>query len=275
MKKSFLLLFAIALMLTSCREKDLDMSVLNKSLFTGADFTEINLSDAWNVTIIQDNENTGVELEYSAYLETYLNVKQANKALTIGLNQHFYLPYNTVMRAVIHVKTLDKLVAKDAVKLTLDGAFTASAIAMQLEDATTCKGGSFAGNANISIDDASQLADCTIEGSYCELQVKDASYFKGNLTADSIYVEIEDAGHLITYGGQVQRVRLNLSDASTLNMVNTPVEEAFVDIHDASEATLHVNQLLKGSLKDASTLYYKGHPVIDLDSDSTSSLKPL
>ena len=33
MKKSFLLLFAIALMLTSCREKDLDMSVLNKSLF--------------------------------------------------------------------------------------------------------------------------------------------------------------------------------------------------------------------------------------------------
>ena len=92
----------VVLLMAGCRDKDLDMTVLNKSLFDGADFTEIVLNDSWNVTIVQDDEKTGIDLEYSAFLEDYLDVKQEKKNLSIAFTHRLNLPYNTVMNAVIH-----------------------------------------------------------------------------------------------------------------------------------------------------------------------------
>lgn len=251
------------------------MTVLHKNLFDGANITEINVSDAWNVTIVQDEQTSGVELEYSAFLEDYLNVKLTGFSLNIGFTTHLNLPNNTVMNAVIHVKTLEKLDVKEAVQVTLNSDFSGENIDIQLDEASVCRGGSFTGNAKITINDASQLVDFIVIGNLCEMEIKDASAFKGNLTADSLFIQMGDASRLITYGGQVQRMQMDLDDACLLNMVYTPVNEAFVNLESASEATLQVNTLLQGSLKEASVLYYEGNPIIDLDCDTSSSFGPL
>ena len=265
----------VVLLMAGCRDKDLDMTVLNKSLFDGADFTEIVLNDSWNVTIVQDDEKTGIDLEYSAFLEDYLDVKQEKKNLSIAFTHRLNLPYNTVMNAVIHVKTLEKLILKDAVTVKLQGDFTGELLDIQFEDASICREGSYKGNATVKLKDASHLVDFNLDGDYFEMQIKGASSFKGNLIADSVNVAMEDASRLVTFNGQVQRVRLSLEDASILNMVNSPVDEAFVELHDSSEATLYVNHLLQGILRDASKVYYQGHPSINLDCDDASSYQPL
>ncbi|MBO6026575.1 MAG: DUF2807 domain-containing protein [Bacteroidales bacterium] len=268
-------IFVILMAFTACRDKELDMTVLNKSLFAGTDFTEINISDAWEVNIIQDDQNPGVELEYSAFLEDYLNVKLTGNVLNIGFNQNLNLPYNTVNKAVIHTKTMDKLIVNEAAKVVLNGDFSGEALEIQLDGTSVCRGGSFTGNADIHLEDVSQVVDFVINGSHCDLEIKENATFKGNLTADSVTVVMNDGARMITYGGQAQCIRLTLSETSMLNTLNTPVDEALVEVTNESQATLHVNTLLKGTLEGASLLYYKGHPTVEMQCDSTSMFIPL
>lgn len=244
------------LLMVGCKKKDLDMTVLNKSLLNGAEFTEINVSDAWDVTIVQDEQTSGVTLEYSAFLEEYLNVTLTGKTLNIGFNQSLNLPVNTVIKAKINTKTFQKLSAKAAVRITLEGDFSGEDLVFILDDASKCSGGS-------------------LSASRCELQLYDASRFNGNLTADLMIAELDDDSRIITNAGQVRKTELTAKSASFLNMSHTPVEEAIVTMEDASEATLYVNSTIKGSLKSASTLYYYGHPTVDLDCDISSSHIPL
>lgn len=261
--------------LTACRDKELDMTVLNKSLYADADFTEINLSGAWEVNIIQDDQNSGVELEYSAFLEDYLQVKLTGNVLNIGFTHNLNLPYNTVNKAVVHTKTMDKLIASEAVKVVLNGDFSGETLEIQLDGASICRGGSFTGDANIHLEDVSQVVDFVLNSSLCDLEIKENSAFKGNLTADSVTVVMNDEARMITYGGQAQHIRLTLSESCMLNTVNTPVDAAYVAVTNESQATLHVNTLLKGTLEGASLLYYKGRPTVKMQCDSTSMVIPL
>lgn len=253
MKKIKYLIIAAVLLLTGCKKEDLDMTLVSKTLFVGANFNEINLSDAWNVTLVKD-EISGVILEYSAFLEDYFDVTHNNGVLNIGLKNHPSLPGNTVMNAEIHLKSFNKLSAKEAV---------------------VCRGGSFVCNASITLAEAANLVDIGLFGNVLDFQITDGADFKGNLTADLVVVKMDNASHLITYGGQVNRVQLNLDSASNLNMINTMVEEAIVTMDNASEATLYVSGKVQGTLRNASTLRLKGNPVTDLDIDISSSIIPL
>lgn len=255
MKRITIVLGLIGLMVfASCKkEKELDMTVMNKTLLDGAVFTEINVTDAWNVTLVQDDQNTGVNLEYSAFLEEYLDVRQTDNALGIGFTTKLDIPSNTVMNAVVHVKSIEKIT---------------------LDDASICRGDTFTGNICIILDGASQLVNFNVSGGFHEMQLSQASDFKGNLTADSLNIVMNDGSRMVTYGGQVQRLRMRFSDNCKLNMIHTPTDEAFVALEKGSEATLHVDTLLKGSLREASTVYLQGTPDIDIDCDDSSSIQP-
>ena len=253
MRKIKYLIIAAVLLLTGCKKEELDMTLVSKSLFAGANINEVNLSAAWNVTLVQD-ELSGVTLEYSAFLEDYLDVSLANGVLNIGLKSHSTLPGNTVMKAAIHLKAFNKLSAKEAV---------------------VCRGGLFEGNASINLAEDANLVDICLIGNVIDFHITDASDFKGSLTADLVTVTMDNASHLITYGGQVRSLQLNLDSAGNLNMINTPVEEALVALDNASEATLHVTGKIQGTLRNASTLRLQGNPDKDLDIDVSSSIIPL
>lgn len=275
MKKYILFLFGLLLVFTGCREEELDMTLTQKTLFENAVFDAFELKNAWNVTIIQDDQISGLELEYSSYLEEYLDVTLDGSTLKIGLNKQFHIPYNTVMNAVVHVKDLRELNAKSATEVTLDGAFTGTHLKLDLNGASVFRNGSFTGNADITLDGASQIADFVVNSGLCELEFDGASSFKGDLNADSLIVVMDGASRMVTYGGQVQQAWFDLESASIVNMTFTPIDKAFVELEGAAEAYLHVNVLLSGTLRAASTLGYEGNPTVDLDSDVSSSFGPL
>ena len=273
MKKIVYSLFVVLMVLSSCREKDLDMTSVQKTLYEGATMNEITVEDAWEVKVVQD-ENTFVELEYSAFLEDYLKVQLNGSALFIGFTRHLYFPSNTVMQATIHTPTVHKLSFSDAVFAALDNLNLETDIVLELEDAASCRGGHFKGDAILKLSDASTCAELYIEGRDCTVELKDASVFKGNLNVSRLLtLSVEDASRLTEYWGEIDQAEVKVSDASHLNMATSWINRLSIEVDDASEATVNVVESLEGTVHDASKLYYSGDPVLNVDCDETSIIQ--
>ena len=276
MKKLFLLLLMIcAMTFAGCREKELDMTLIQKTVYEDATITAITVKDAWNVTVVQD-ERTYVELEYSAFLEEYLKIKLEAQELNIGFYRYLYLPANTVMNATVHTPSVEQLQFSDATRAVLEGVFPETNLTIELSDAATCKGGRFTGKADLDLSDAAKMVDFDFEGETCSVKVSDASTFKGTLSVtEQMDIVVEDASHLTTYGGHAPQAEVEVSDASSLNMLETEVGVMHITVKDASEASVYVTNTLEGTVKDASELYYQGTPSLNIICDDSSIFRPL
>lgn len=263
------------LMMSSCQE-ELDMTVLNKTLYGNATFTEIEAEDAWNVTVIQDNQRKGVELEYSAFLEEYIKVVNEGSKLSIGFSQRLNLPANTVKNITVYVQSLSSIVLEEAVSMNLQGVFSSPAISVELTEASTLRGGSFNGNLELEMDEASTVVDFIAEGEVLKLELDDASVFKGTLTALSrLEIDVENTSRLTTYAGSAPAADVHVKDAGFINMLQTHVTTMSLTVKNASEANVNVSDRIEGAVQGASVVYYQGLPVIALDCDETSSISPL
>lgn len=275
MNKHCLTLLLGLLVFVGCREKELDMTLVQKTVYEDAAITVVTATDAWNVTVVQDGR-TYVELEYSAFLEEYLKIVTEAQELSIGFYKHLNLPSNTVMNATVHIASVEKLHFSDATTAVLEGEFSETNLTVELSDAATCKGGRFTGKADLDLSDAAKMVDFDFEGETCSVKLSDASTFKGNLlVTDRLEIVVSDASHLITYGGSAPYAEVEVSDASSLNLVNTEIDVMHITVKDASEASVNVTGTLEGSVKDASTLYYKGTPALNLICDDSSIIQPL
>ncbi len=275
MKRNLIILLLSLLAFTGCREKELDMTLVKKTVFEDATIAAITVKDAWNVTVVQDGR-TYVELEYSAFLEDYLKVVMEAQELSIGFYRYLYLPSNTVMNATVHTASVEKLHFSDATKVILDGIFPETNLTVKLSDAATCKGGRFTGKADLELSDAATMVGFDFEGETCSVELSDASTFKGNLSViDHLDIVVEDASHLTTYSGHAPHAEVEVSDASSLNMLETEVGTMNITVKDASEASVFVTTTLEGTVKDASELYYKGNPSLNVTCDDTSVIRPL
>ena len=128
----------------------------------------------------------------------------------------------------------------------------------------------------ISIEDASLFLDFQLSGYKCEVKASDASTCKGNFDMSwQLFSELSGASQLVTFGGSAPYSTIKLQDASLLNMAQTTIHEMYVDLSGASEATVQVSDLIEGSIKEASTLYYIGNPEKNVDCDESSTMIPL
>lgn len=269
-----LLILCIAFSFASCK-KDVDMTLVQKTVLENADIRQIKAFDAWEVTVVADS-NTYVELEYSAYLENKVNVKMQGTQLEIGFTGSTYPVFNSVFRAVVHTNTIESIEAEDAAELYFVGHFSATSdtLYVDLEDASVCSGLDYSGHIiAISIADDSDFLDFHLSGYNCEAKVLDASTCKGVYDMSfHLVATLSDASQFITFGGSAPYGMITLRGASVLNAVQTEFREMHVDLSDASEATVDVSERIEGSVKAASTLYYKGHPQIDVECSEDSHL---
>lgn len=262
----------------SCKERELDMTVEKETWYQGYDIHEVQADDAWNLTIVQDDGPSYVELEYSAFLFEYIHIEYENDAFRFYLGSHSRLPYNTVLNATIHTDELRGLTLNDAASAVLDGDFAGASLKVELNDASTCKGGSFTGVTELLLNDACQMVDFSCDGTTCSIVLDDASVFKGTLTAsESLDFKVTDASRLTTYGGSAPMASVEVGDAGSLNMLETEVQRMQVTLNDAAEAYVNVLQSIQGSLRDGSKLFYQLHPGLELDveCDESSHLSPL
>lgn len=267
-----LLILCIAFSFASCK-KDVDMTLVQKTVLENADIRQIKAFDAWEVTIVADS-NTYVELEYSAYLENKVNIKMQGTQLEIGFTGSTYPVFNSVFRAVVHTNTIESIEAEDAAELYFVGHFSATSdtLYVDLEDASVCSGLDYSGHIiAISIADDSDFLDFHLSGYNCEAKVLDASTCKGVYDMSfHLVATLSDASQFITFGGSAPYGMITLRGASVLNAVQTEFREMHVDLSDASEATVDVSERIEGSVKAASTLYYKGHPQMEVECSEDS-----
>lgn len=274
--KPLLFLCTMLLLTASCKKK-VDMTLVQKTLYENVDIRQIEVEDAWQVTIVADS-NTYVELEYSAYLEPGLDIKKQGTLLEIGFTDNVNPVVNSVFRATVHLKRIEWVEAEGASRVNFSGHFfaTSDTLYVNLDDASVCTGFNYSGAVcEVALEDASHFLDFELSGYNCEVSVSDASTCKGRFDIALNYVaNLSGASQLVTFGGSAYNSTIILEGGSQLNMVQTEIHDLDVYLTGASEATVNVTERITGSLKEASTLYYMGHPMLDVDCSEDSRIVP-
>lgn len=272
--KPILVLCTVLCFVTSC--KKVDMTLVQKTVFENASIAQIKASDAWHVTIVADS-TTFVELEYSTYLEESLQVQMEGSELQIGFINRTYPVIGSMFRATVHTPQFEKIDADDAAIIQCNGGFAGDSLEIVLSDASQCNSLVFnAQRCSIIMKDASICTGLRLVGNSCTAELEDASQFNGQIeVSDQLDIALDDASRFVNKGGQTALANVKANDGSRLNIVETLVNEMHVEITDGSEATVWVDGLLEGSVRDASTLYYKGNPQLQVDCGDSSSISPI
>ena len=273
--KTILILCAALCFATSCK-KEADMTLTQKTIFENADIREIEVSDGWQVTVVADS-STYVELNYSAYLEPYVKAKMNDTHLELGFMLKTFTAINSEFRATVHMRQLEKIDAKTASKVTFTGSYNGERLYVNLSGASSCNALTYAGDkCEIVMDAASKLLDFQFDGATCIASLTKSSQFNGRIHATELLdLDLNDNSRFINRGGETAKADIKLHDGSMLNMVETQVNRLYAELSEASEATVWVDEYLKATLNDASTLYYKGNPLKDLACHDNSEVKPL
>lgn len=272
--KTIFLICAMLCLCASCK-KDLDMTLLKSTLLSGMDFSSIRASEAFEIKVVKD-ENSFVEMECSAYLNEYIICKVENGCLDLSVNKVGNLPVGTVYRAVVHTPTLHSIMLTEASKMYLIGDFEDFESA-EINEASVCSGGVFSGNmVQVSLNETSQLVDFTFDGQQFNANLDAESRFVGNVNAmNSMEIHLASASSFVNYGGNTESAKLELREASLLNMAQTEIRDLEVDFGGASSATVMVNETISGRLNELSTLYYYGNPQINVECSEGSLIKRL
>ena len=272
--KIILILCLSILFSTSCKKK-VDMTLMQKTMFENITISQIEVNDAWSVTVVADS-SVFVEVKYSAYLENYLKINMEGTKLHVGFTGWVHNEINSVFEAVVHTNQLEKLEIDDAAKVQCVGDFFGQKIEVEISGAANCNGLVFSGEGcEISGDNAAVLTGFQFIGNSCKAELDNASQFNGDIQASNYFeLELKSASRFVNKGNMTAKAIIKMQDVSFLNMVDTQVREMQVELSSASEATVRVSELLEGFLHETSTLYYKGHPQIDIDCSGDSQLIP-
>jgi len=271
-----ILILCVALCFTTSCKKEADMTLVQKTVLENADIREIEVSDGWQVTVVADS-CTYVELSYSAYLEPYVKAKMNDTHLELGFMYKTYPGINSEYRATVHMHQLEKIDAKNASTITFTGSYEGERLYVNLSEASACNSLTYTGDkCEIVMDEASKLLNYQFDGTTCIASLKQSSQFNGRIHATELLdLELSGNSRFINRGGETARTDIKLHDGSLLNMVETQVNKLYAELSEASEATVWVDEYLKATLNDASTLYYKGNPIKDLACHDNSEVRPL
>lgn len=273
--KTILVLCVALCLATSCK-KEVDMTLVNKTVFENADISQIYVFDAWEVTIVAD-DHSYVELEYSAYLEPGLQVKMEESRLEIGFTNYVNPIIGSVFKAIVHTSEKEALAirAEDASVITMEGPFELeNSIDIELIDASVCNGLEVSTElCSVLATNASQLLGLDYHGKNCVVSVTKNSSCKGRFDVEqSFNASAYISSQIIVFGGSMPAASIEVKNAGTINMVQAEVNDMSVYLDGASEATVNVTETLRGSLLSGSTLYYTGHPVIEVECSEDSQL---
>lgn len=262
---------------TSCK-KEVDMTLVHKTVYENTDISMFYVDDAWEVTFVYDSLSSFVELEYSAYLEEYVSVSDTNNWLIIKFGRPVYKQAGSVFRATVHTSEKESLFirAEKASVITMEGHFGLNDINMELFNGSVCNGFEVsAESCSIHLGDGSQMLGVQYTGTNCSVYAHSESCCKGYFDVEQTFnADVHSQSQLIVLGGTMASASIEAKNAFTVNLAQAEVEDLYVYLAEASEATVKVTNTIRGFLLSGSTLYYKGHPQIDLECSDDSRLIP-
>ena len=276
--KTILILCVALCFATSCK-KEADMTLVQKTILENNTLSLIHVNHGWEVDIVYDSLNSFVELEYSAYLGDYVLVREINNWLEIGFSQKVYPLAGSVYKATVHTMEKEHLNirAENESVIAMKGPFVLTeSIDMELINASTCSEFTVAApSCSILVTEDSQLLNAIYTGTNCSVLATKNSSCKGIFDVDqSFHASAKISSQVIVFGGSIPTATLGAGDESTINMAQANVETMNVNIAGSSEATVNVSSSISGFLLEGSTIYYKGHPQLDVECSEDSRLIP-
>lgn len=254
------------------------MTLVQKTVYENTDISLFHVDDGWEVTFVHDSLNSFVELEYSAYLENYISLRDTNNWLSIGFTGKVYPETGSVFKAKVHTseKEFLSIIAENNSIVNMEGPFELQDINMVLGNATVCNGFKVsAESCYIHLVDGSQMLGVQYSGTNCTVSASKESSCNGYFHVEETFkAEVHISSRLIVFGGSIFSASIEVKDTGFINMAQAEVKDMSVYLAEASEATVNVSETMSGFLVSASTLYYKGHPQIDIDCSEDSQLIP-
>ena len=276
--KTILILCAALCLATSCK-KEADMTLVQKTVLENNTLSLIHVNHGWEVDIVYDSLNSFVELEYSAYLEDFILVREINDWLEIGFSQKVYPLAGSVYKATVHTMEKEHLniSAENECIIALKGPFVLTeGIDLDLHNASACSEFTIdAPSCSILVSEDSQLLNALFTGTNCSVLATKNSSCKGFFNVEqSFNASAQISSQVIVFGGSMPSASIEVKEAGTINMAQVEVEEMNVYLAGASEATVNVSGRISGFLLEGSTIYYKGHPQLDVECSEDSQLIP-
>jgi hypothetical protein len=148
----------------------------------------------------------------------------------------------TQQRAVITLPDLERLEVSGASKAYVDG-FRSSH------------------NLEIKISGASQVDIFDVVSGNAYLEISGASKIDGTFTMKDAVFDVSGASS-VALEGSAEDMSLDASGASTVNLSDLTLDNAWINLSGASQATVNASGQLNGDLSGASLLEYLGNPTI-------------
>ncbi|MDX1444546.1 head GIN domain-containing protein [Lishizhenia sp.] len=234
MKRYLFLITLVGLVVSSCSKFKINPSSTVTTEDKGiTGFTKLKLRDNINAYVTFSSENEGVIIEANENIHDRIVVSMVSGELEIDIKPNTRFRNGAVINTYITVPYLSRVSAHDASSLTFEN---------------------------------------RLETDHLEAIVTDASHFYGELNVDDAFMKVRDASH-IDLAGTCNTLELICEDASSFEDYSFEVEHLDVFLRDASNAKITVNQTLRVTAKDASSLKYKGNPTVDhIDISDASSV---
>ena len=301
--KKLLTLFAAALMalLPAAAGNEPESVKMETKTLQLASFKGLDVSWIYHVELTKASRQN-VELEAPDFVMPYLQAKVRENTLVLGVAN---LPgdvrrklergnYEVIARVAL--PELTDLEMSGASKLVAEGDFQTPRFEMELSGASGLKGLRMkADQADIECSGASKFQ---LTGQLKDLEIDLSGASKGTLESDgnkinmdmsgsskleltgvfeSLKAEISAASHL-TAKGALDSFRLYGSGAAKIDLLESPVKEAWVELSGAASARIFVQEKLGVHLSGAAKCQYKSGDrlqITEMDVDRAASLKKL
>ncbi len=288
MKKVIALLFALmafSVVGLKAEEAEEAAAVLTKQ-YSFKDFQALSAGHSFKVTVVQD-EKWSVEVEYSDFLERYLDVavnagtlRLTLKDLPRSVQQSRKYRNGAVLRATVHMPRLTRLSLSGATKYWQEGRFSLSdeeEFRMEVSGASVAENVAVdAYKARLGMSGASKCN--SFEGSFYQARINLSGASRGSfdIKAEDWDVVLSGSANVDLRGPSCRTLDIEssgaskadvavLSDAlqyegsgsSDLHALDAPTRKAKIEISGASSARVAVRESLEVEASGASTCRYK------------------
>ncbi len=235
--KFLILILTVIVVASSCSKKKFikGSGDITEIERTVTDFNKVDISDAFIVDVNYSDTEELVIVEADDNLHKHIIIEVDNNRLVIRTTSGLQIRGKSTMKIHITTKELNSFIVNDASDLTLNDA---------------------------------------LETTDVEINLSDASTFEGVINATSGIFDLNDASKS-DISGTIQELAVNASDASKIRGFDLVTDNLTVNVSDASNLELTVNNELRVTASDASHVKYKGTGVIvsQIISDASSVKK--
>ncbi len=236
MKRIMMMLLSVMLF-CSCEVIEGEGRITAQNYDVSDEITKIDISAALDLELVDYLAPGEIEIETYGNIFQYINVSTSSNQVAIWLDKKRYAS-DLDIKIFASAAQYNSVEASGASRVKLTGNPTAATYEIDLSGAS-----SFA-------------------------MSSDFGYL------DLLEVEFSGASRA-EIRGAAQECSVELSGASTVDGKDLLCEELFVQLSGASNLKIGVEKSAQGNLSGASRLYYKGNPVLDVETSGSSLIKEL